>query len=188
MDTSSGNHRFLVERDCRACHHPTGAETVEVDIKPGSNRNSFKLKSRGVLSVSILGSDDYDVAEIDVSSLLLQGEVAPLRSRLRKRAGRYMDLKLKFSSGAVQNALGNLEPGQMYDIWITGEFMDGTRILGSDSCVAVVRSWGKRFSEGHESRRIDEWVREWIRRRVRIFCGDQYNNRQGRERNDRDCV
>jgi hypothetical protein len=63
----------------------------------------------------------------------------------------------------------------MYDIWITGEFMDGTQILGSDSCVAVVRSWGKWFSEGHESRRIDEW----IRRRVRIFCGDQHNNRQG---------
>ena len=56
IDTSSGNHRFLVESDCRVCHHPTDAETVEVDIKPGSNRYSFKLKSKGVLPVSILGS------------------------------------------------------------------------------------------------------------------------------------
>jgi hypothetical protein len=168
IDTSFGNHRFLIERDCRVCHHPTDAQTMEVDIKTGSNRNSFKLRSRGVLSVSILGSDDYDVAEIDVSSLLLQGKVAPLRSRLRKRAGGYTDLKLKFPSGAVQNALGDLQPGQMYDIWITGKFRDGTRILGSNSCVAVLRSWGKWLPWGHESRRIDERVR----RRIRISCGD----------------
>jgi hypothetical protein len=184
IDTSSGNHRFLIERDCRACHHPTGAQTVEVDIKPGNKRNSFKLKSRGVLPVSILGSDDYDVAEIDVSSLLLQGKVAPLRSRLRKRAGGYMDLKLKFSSGAVQNALGNLQPGQTYDVWITGEFMDGTPILGSDSCVAVPLWRGKWFSWAMEAGESTEGSRS----RVRKMCCGQHNNRQGRERNDRDCV
>jgi hypothetical protein len=119
---------------------------VVVDIKPGSNRNSFNLKSKGVLPVSILGSDDYDVAEIDVPSLLLEGEVAPLRSRLRESADGYLDLKLKFSSEAVQNALGNLQPGQTYDVWITGKFKDGTRILGSDFIVAVPPRRGKRFS------------------------------------------
>jgi hypothetical protein len=119
---------------------------VVVDIKLGSNRNAFKLKPKGVLPVSILGSNDYDVTEIDVSSLLLEEEVAPLRSRLQKRADGYMDLKLKFSSEAVQNALGNLQPGQTYDVWITGNFWDGTRILGSDSFVAAPRSRGKRSS------------------------------------------
>jgi hypothetical protein len=95
-----------------------------------------------------------------------------------------MDLKLKFSSGAVQNALGNLQPGQTYDVWITGEFMDGTRILGSNSCVAVTRSWDKWLSWGHESRPTDEK----LQRRIRLFCCDQHNNRQGRESDDHGCV
>ena len=95
-----------------------------------------------------------------------------------------MDLKLKFSSGAVQNALGNPQPGQMYDVWITGEFMDGTRILGSDSCVAVSRSWSKWLSGSRENRRTDEE----LRRRIRFFCCDQHNNRQERERGRHYCA
>jgi hypothetical protein len=120
---------------------------VVVDIKLGSNRNAFNLKSRGVLRASILGSADYDVTEIDVSSLLFEREAAPLRSRLRKGAEGYIDLELKFSSEAVRNALGNLEPGRTYDVWITGKFKDGTRLQGSDSFVVVPLARGKRFSE-----------------------------------------
>ena len=146
IDTSSGINQFLIERDCRVCHHPTGVQTVVVDVKPGSNQNVFNPKSRGVLPVSILGSNDYDVTEIDVSTLLLEGQAAPLRSRLQKRADGTMDLKLKFSSEAVHNAFGNLQLGQTYDVWITGKFTDGTRIMGSDYFVAAPLSWGKWFS------------------------------------------
>jgi hypothetical protein len=157
IDTSSGVNHFPVERDCRACHHPTGVETVVVDIELGSNRKAFKLKSKGRFPARILGSNDYDVAEIDVSSLLFEREVAPLRSRLRKGANGYMDLKLKFSSQAVRNALGNLQPGRTYDVWITGKFRDGTPMQGSDSFVAAPRSRGKWFSGA---------MREGVRKRL----------------------
>lgn len=43
--------------------------TVNIDIKPGSDPNSINLKSNGVIPVAILGSSDYDVSDIDVSSL-----------------------------------------------------------------------------------------------------------------------
>ena len=162
IDTSSGINHFSVERDCRACHHPTGVETVVVDIKLGSNRDEFKLRPKGDLPASILGSNDYDVTEIDVSSLLFEREVAPLRSRLRRGSGDCMDLRLKFSSQAVRNALGNLQPGRTYDVWITGKFRDGTPMQGSYSFVAAPLSRGKWFSGA---------MREGVRKRL---FGERY--------------
>jgi hypothetical protein len=109
------------------------------------------LRSKRPLSVSILGSEDYDVAEIDVSSLLLEEEVAPLWWRFRKRAGGNMDLKLKFSSEAVRKVFVDLRPGQTCEVWITGKFNDGTRIMGSDSFLAVGRPFRKQSSEARLS-------------------------------------
>jgi hypothetical protein len=137
IDTSGGSNQFLIERDCQVCHDKPGIKNVIFDIKPRSVKNPINPKSRGVLRAAILGSDDYDVSEIDVSSLLLEGEVPPLRARLKKCGDGYQDLKLKFSSEAVWDALGDLQPCQTYEVWITGTFNDGTQLLGSDSVFVV---------------------------------------------------
>jgi hypothetical protein len=42
---------------------------VDLDIKPGSEPNSVNLKSKGVIPVAILGSADFDVTTLDVTSL-----------------------------------------------------------------------------------------------------------------------
>ena len=34
---------------------------IEIDIKPGSDRNSINPMSKGVIPVAILGSDEFDV-------------------------------------------------------------------------------------------------------------------------------
>ena len=39
--------------------------SVEIDIKPGSDPNSINLKSKGVIPVVILGTDEFDAASID---------------------------------------------------------------------------------------------------------------------------
>ena len=52
---------------------------IDMDIKPGSCKNPFNVKSRGVLPVVLLGSEDLDVSDIDINSLRLMG-VAPVRS------------------------------------------------------------------------------------------------------------
>ncbi len=142
---SAGVVSFLVERDCRVCHQPTAATTVRVDIKPGSKRNVVNVRSKGKLAVAILGSDDYDVNQIDVSSLRLEGEVAPVRWRFRRRANGHTDLRLKFSNPAVQEALGELAPGQTYRVCITGKFEDGTRLTGSDFITTRPRRRCERF-------------------------------------------
>ncbi|MQY56694.1 hypothetical protein GH140_00640, partial [bacterium] len=58
---------------------------VFVDIKPGSCPNPLNLKSKGVLPIAILGTEDFDVTKIDPATLILVREgyeepgVSPLR-------------------------------------------------------------------------------------------------------------
>jgi hypothetical protein len=42
---------------------------IAIDIKPRSDRNSVNPFSRGVIRVAILGSDTFDVADVDVTTL-----------------------------------------------------------------------------------------------------------------------
>ena len=59
---------------------------VSLDIKPGSCPNPLNIRSRGVLPVAILGTEELDVTTIDPSTILLTREgvegmvpVAPVR-------------------------------------------------------------------------------------------------------------
>ena len=42
---------------------------IDIDIKPGSDPNSINSKSMGLVPVAILGSDDFDVTEIDIATV-----------------------------------------------------------------------------------------------------------------------
>jgi hypothetical protein len=59
---------------------------VALDIKPGSCPNPLNTVSRGVLPVAILGAADFDVTQIDLSTIQLEG-VPPLRSSLEDVSG-----------------------------------------------------------------------------------------------------
>lgn len=43
--------------------------TVDIDIKPGSESNAINRKGKGVIPVAILGSETFDVADIDMTTL-----------------------------------------------------------------------------------------------------------------------
>jgi hypothetical protein len=43
--------------------------TVDIDIKPGSDPNSINPDDGGVVPVALLGSDAFDVSEVDVATL-----------------------------------------------------------------------------------------------------------------------
>ncbi len=47
-----------------------GVVPVEIDIKPGSDPNSINPKSKGVIPVAILGTVDFEVADVDVSTVV----------------------------------------------------------------------------------------------------------------------
>jgi hypothetical protein len=61
---------------------------VAVDIKPGSCPNPLNIRSKGVLPVAIIGTEDFDVTRIDPASINLMG-IAPLRWSLKDVATPY---------------------------------------------------------------------------------------------------
>ena len=42
---------------------------LHIDIKPGSDPNSIKLRNKGVIPLAILGTDTFDVTDVDVTTL-----------------------------------------------------------------------------------------------------------------------
>lgn len=46
---------------------------ITIDIKPGSYPNCFNINGHGVIPVAILGSADFDVTQVDLSSLEFAG-------------------------------------------------------------------------------------------------------------------
>jgi len=52
---------------------------IGIDIKPGSDPNSINLDSNGVVPVAILGSEDFDAAEVNPLTVTLSGAVAKLK-------------------------------------------------------------------------------------------------------------
>jgi hypothetical protein len=127
---------------------------VPVDIKPTSCPNPLNVNSNGVLPVAILGTEDFDVTQIDPASVALEG-VSPLRwseedvatpyepfigkedcmDCSEERSDGFKDLTLKFDMQAIVEAIGEVDHGQCLVLTLTGnlkEEFDGTDIMGED--------------------------------------------------------
>ncbi len=131
---------------------------VAIDIKPGSCPNPLNVKSRGVLPVAILGSEDLDVNTIEVASIRLAG-VAPVRNSYEDVAtpvpdgnececttegpDGYTDLALKFKTQDIVSELGEVADGEVLVLTLTGCLFDGTIIEGQD-CIVSVGNAGRR--------------------------------------------
>jgi hypothetical protein len=118
-----------------------------LDIHPTSCPNPVNVKSKGVTPAAILGTEGFDVSEIDVSTLLLEG-VAPIRHDYQDVATPFegelcdcteegpdgvMDLTLKFKTqelvAAIPQELG------WQTLTITGLLHDGTPFEFSDCII-----------------------------------------------------
>ena len=122
--------------------------TVSLDVHPGGCPNPLNKKSKGITPMAILGTADFDVIDVNVSSLTVNG-VSPVRSVLEDVGTPYegessdpadkyecnedgpdtiMDLTLNFDTQAI---LDGVDKGEQY-MEITGEKNDGTPITGKD--------------------------------------------------------
>ena len=129
---------------------------VAVDIKPGSCPNPLNLKSKGILPVTILGSEEFDVSTVIETSVQLEG-IGAIRHSFEDVAtpvmdgnececsiegpDGYIDLTLKFRTQEIVEELidrpEELVKDQILALTLTGDLFDGTAIEGHD-CVVLV--------------------------------------------------
>jgi hypothetical protein len=130
--------------DCLVTDAPgVGEIEVNVDIKPTSWPNPLNVAGKGVLPVAILGTEDFDVTQIDPATILLEG-VAPLRWAFEDVAtpgdplagpDGFMDLSLKFDTQEIVAALGDVNDGDEIILHLMGNLkaeFDGASIVGED--------------------------------------------------------
>jgi len=51
------------------CNLPDGGLRVPVDVKPGSCPNAYNRSSNGVLPVAVVGTEEFDVSQVDLSTV-----------------------------------------------------------------------------------------------------------------------
>ncbi|MFN3802082.1 hypothetical protein [Belliella pelovolcani] len=131
--------------------------TVAFDVHPGSCPNPIQLRRNGVIPTAILGAEGFDVNDIDVSSITLEG-VSPigfayddvaisyessngvsLDANACHTLGEdgYTDLTLRFNSADIIKALGSVSSGDVIKVKIIGKLLDGTDFEGED--VVIIR-------------------------------------------------
>jgi hypothetical protein len=135
---------------------------VHFDIKPGSCPNPLNLNqnaqnSKGVLPVAILGTEEFDVADIDPTSVSIMG-VAPLRWSYEDVSSPvedsedscdcseegpdgFGDLTLKFHRSEIIDSLLTMPLEDFMVLTIEGELNDGSSFEGSD-CIKIL-NWDK---------------------------------------------
>ncbi len=108
-----------------------GLVDIGIDIRPWSDINPVRLRARGVIPVAILGSDVFDVANVDVTTLAFgPGGAAPRHAvggHVRDvNSDGLMDLLSHYPTRETGLANGDTEA------CVTGETFDGIPFEGCD--------------------------------------------------------
>ncbi len=117
------------------CIHTPGERcditvNVDIDIKPNSDPNSVNPKSMGLVPVAILGSDTFDVSDVDVTTLTfgLDGATPAHGGHLEDvNDDGFTDLVTHYKQKETGITKGDTEA------CLTGETFDATPIEGCDS-------------------------------------------------------
>ena len=130
---------------------------VPFDIHPTSCPNPVNRKGGGVMPAAILGSDTFDVMDIDPATINIGG-VYPVRTAIEDVAtpyypfiGKdldkmscntygpdgYSDLTIKFSNQEIAALLNGYVKDDVVKLELTGELYDGTDIIGEDIIIIV---------------------------------------------------
>ena len=110
---------------------------VGVDIKPGSDPNSINLCSNGAVPIAILGSDEFDVMDVDTETLrFAEAAVKVVGKKDPHTLCSFEDVNLDGFTDVVchfvTTDIAALD-GESTSATVNGELFDGTPIEGTDS-------------------------------------------------------
>jgi hypothetical protein len=109
--------------------------SVSIDIKPESSTNSINVNSRGLITVAILTTEDFDATTVDsLSVTFAAGGAEAAKGKVYVEdvdSDGDLDLLLHFRTQGSGIACGDSETG------LTGETFDGLAIEGVDSINTV---------------------------------------------------
>ncbi len=129
-------HAFLL--------NPVPPIPAEIDI----DHDALNLSSNGKwIGCHIRLPEDYDVAEVNINSILLEGQIAAAQVRVNEEEQVVM---VKFSRADVQEIL---EVGEV-ELIVSGELFDGTGFEGTDT-IRVIDKGGKKKWRRTPKRVID---------------------------------
>lgn len=116
----------------------TSTIDVEIDINRGSDDNCININGHGVIPVTILGAENFDVNDINVDTLSFQGlkvrvrgNKGPLCSIEHSNDDDYLDMVCHFEDNTEEWLEGS-STGTL-----TGNLINGTLIEGTDSICIV---------------------------------------------------
>ena len=116
---------------------------VDIDIKPGSYPNSININGSGLITVAILGSETFDVSNINIGSLVFAGLDVAVRGK-DKPMCKIEDVSGNFSEGPEGTPDGYPDLVCHFEddpsLWsptdgtaeVTGLLNDGTILMGID--------------------------------------------------------
>jgi hypothetical protein len=111
---------------------------VQIDVKPGDEKNTINLRSRGVMPIAILSSASFDATTVDPATIDVEGAQvrlrdngAPMASGNDVNGDGLLDLLVHVSTNML-----NISEGQG-DVTLTASTFSGTAISGQDSIRVV---------------------------------------------------
>ena len=145
---------FSAKGSATVAWEPDTPQTVSAVIV---TRPKLNVKSHGVLSITLCGSEDFDVKSVVADSVKLMG-IAPVRRAFADVQGidggpdGFADLMLKFKTKNIVAALGEVEDGEVVDLALTASLVDERpleaqfqmEILKKDKCKGKKGKKGKK--------------------------------------------
>jgi hypothetical protein len=137
--------------------YPVSRPILPLDIKPGSCPNPLNTNTQGKgrLPMAILGTEDFDVNDIDTLSIKIEEVVVPIKQPSIEDVAApveedectcqevgpdgFADLVIHFSRREIISALGlgAMARDTEVPITVTGELLDGTQFEATD-CVRLI--------------------------------------------------